>query len=431
MFPRAMNTVSTLSYYLRLLAAYGSYYLSYYTALFQDYPYEVQTAIWFIQWAILAIIVILAVLGRMTRKRRARRKTHERLHEQFDEVLDAIFAPNANPQMTRDELSSHIHLADAQKNPLKTQQDKRGFCHLIYYRLVNDTSNEHRSANIQLLLDMFGIPTFLENEVSLGGMRSKVKAMTMIRTFKLYISPWVINKLLNSKKIRVRRLAMYSAVMSSSDSDLDYFETDFFDENCCIYDEIELGYVLHRRRAAGLKLPNLAHWAHLQKNDSTKCMFVRLMRRFDQREHCHQLEDLFHDSKHKKLIEEISRTWGYCHYTEAEPLLVDTMLTQPDDTKVAIMHAITRLASGNSLHLLLDGYENSTNPHVRFEALRCMYSYGEEGRALLWELEKSASETDRKFYTFFHNPITLDKIPLDKEQAYHPSVETVYNQTYV
>ena len=411
--------------------AYGSYYVSYYTDLLRDYPYEVRTAAWVIQGSIVLMIIISILLARLARQRRIRERTLKSLEARYGEAVNLIFTDGVNPNLTREELLSHFRLSDrdAGKELLRDTLEKRLFCTMVYTKLSEDTSDESRRANLHLLLDIFGIPAFLENEVSLGAMRIKVQSMTMIRAFKLYISPWVINKLLSSRKTRVRRLAMYSSVMSSSDSDLDYFETDFFDENCCIYDEIELGYVLHRRRAAGLKLPNLAHWAHLQKNDNTKCLFVRLMRRFDQREYCSQLEDLFRESKHKKLIEEVSRTWGYLHYTEAEPLLVETMLTQPDDTKVAIMHAVTRMATGRSLHLLLDGYENTTNPHVRFEALRCMYSYGDEGRQVLHQLEASASEADKKFFTFFHNPITLDKIPLDKEQAYHPSVETFLTQS--
>ena len=49
------------------------------------------------------------------------------------------------------------------------------------------------------------------------------------------------------------------------------------------------------------------------------------------------------------------------------------------------------------------------------------------GRAMFYKLEKEATEADRKYFAFFNNPITLEKIRLDKEQAYHPSVETVFN----
>lgn len=426
-----MDTISTLTYYFKLIGTYVSYYVTYYSDIFRDYPYEVQTAVWMMQWSFLTIAGLTIILEYKGKQRRKRERATEKLEKRYGEALDLVFGVDDGRQLTRDELIARFHIDEGEatkRGLLKDDYERRLMCALIYDRLIHDsTAGPSRQKNQNLLLDIFALPAFLEGEVSLGNMRNKMTAMTMIRVFRLYISPWAINKLMNSKQVRVRRMALYLSVMSSSDSELEYFETDFFDKNSCIYDEIELGFTLHRRKAAGLKLPNLAHWARIQKNDNTKCMFVRLMRRFDQNEYCGQLTDLFLESKHKKLIEEISRTWGYLHYNEGEQLLVDTMLTQPDDTKVAIMHAITRMASGQNLDLLLDGYTNTTNPHVRFEALRCMYSYGDEGRALLQKLETEAADADKKFFTFFHNPITLAKIPLDKEQAYHPSIETVYN----
>ena len=428
-----MDSVSVLTYYFRLIVTYATYYWQSLRAVYHDYPYEVQTAVWVILGSQVMILILTFLLERQGVLRRRRERLEARMIERYGDAIDYIYSTDDEHLMTRDEITSRFHVNDnevAKHGLLQNDKERRMLCKIIYDRLLlDDVAGPSRQQNLYLLLDIFSLPTFLEGEVSLGNMRNKMTAMMMIRTFKLYINPWLLNKLMNSRQVRVRRLAMYLLVMSSSDSELDYFETDFFDNNSCIYDEIELGYTLHRRRAAGLKLPNLAHWARLQKNDGTKCMFVRLMRRFDQHEYCHQLVDLFHESKHKKLIEEISRTWGYLHYTDGEQLLVDTMLTQPDDTKVAIMHAVTRMNSGKNLELLIDGYNNTTNPHVRFEALRCMWSYGTEGRIMLEDLERTAPEADKKFFAFFHNPITLERIPLDKEQAYHPSVETVYNMS--
>ena len=76
---------------------------------------------------------------------------------------------------------------------------------------------------------------------------------------------------------------------------------------------------------------------------------------------------------------------------------------------------------------LLEGFKNTTNPHVWYEALRCIYNYGKEGRELFHQLERDATEADKKYFVFFNNPITLEKVRLDREQAYHPSVETVFN----
>ena len=376
------------------------------------------------------MLYMLFALYVLSYRRRKMRKTKARLLARFGQGIDYILSSEDQKRLSKHEIAAifGIENENLTKDLLKNKREKETFVEIFYHRFISERSDLANRENITSSLFLFGIPEFLEKEVSLRSTSKKVRYMTMIRTFKLPVSPWVINKLLNTKYLTVQRMAMYSNIMLSSDNDLDYFETDFFDKHCCIKDEIELAYSLQRRRRAGLKLPNLARWANLQKNERSQCMFVRLMRRFDELEYCDQLTELFKtQTRKKKLIEEISRTWGYLHYTDGEDLLIDALLTQPDDTKVAIMHALTRFATGKSLGALLEGFQNTTNPHVRFEALRCMYNYGEAGRSMFIELDRDAREEDRKFFDFFNNPITLEKIRLDKEQAYHPSVETVYN----
>lgn len=428
---RRVNTISVIKYYFHLFLAYGSYWLSYGYDMFREYPGEIQIAIGVTLMSFVMILIMSFSLLVMSFAEKSKNKLEKRLIDRFGEGMDYIFSPAAPANMTYEDIAGRFDIDPAQigKDLLKNRREKLAFIDIFYMRFITQKSHTLHKENIRTVLHIFGVPEFLEKEVSLKSMKNKVNAMSMMRTFKLPISLWVLNSLLNSKYLRVRRLAMYSNIMLSSDNDLDYFETDFFDKHCCIKDEIELAYSLQRRRKAGLKLPNLARWANLQKGEKAQCLFVRLMRRFDEVEYCGQLRPLMSQTRKKKLIEEISRTWGYLHYTDGEDLLREILLTQPDDSKVAIMHALTRFATGKALPSLLEGYHNTKNPHVRFEALRCIYNYGEEGKKLFRELEENASEADRKFFGFFNNPITLEKIRLDKEQAYHPSVETVYNES--
>ena len=428
-----MDSIFWLTYYYELFSTYISYYWLYFIQLFADYPFVVQVSAFFTTAMFMAIFVVSMALLLKAHFRKKKEQIWHHLNERFAEGISYCLSAESSPKMTRQEVIKKLGIEEdlaQHKVLLKSTKEKRLFAKLLRDLRFTYTNVKGRHENLAHILEIFSIPSFLENEVSTAGMHYKVHAMNAIRVFKLPISLWVINKLINSKWITVRRLAMYSSVSNSSDSDMDYFESDFFDKTCCVYDEIELAYALQRRRSRGLRLPNLARWAYMQKNPATQCVFVRLMRRFNQDENCDQLRNLFQESKHKKLIEEISRTWGYLHYVDGEQLLVDTFLMQPDDTKVAILHAVTRMATGKQLDLMSDSFHNTVNPHVRFEALRCMYNYGEEGRALFHKTEAEATESEKKYFAFFHNPITLEKIRLDKEQAYHPSIETVYNLSY-
>ena len=424
-----MGTISFIRYYISLFLAYCKFLFAYVLFKFADYPIEIKVAAVISATCVMIILVMSLSLILMSIKQKKNSRLKERIEKKYAKGMEFIVSPEAAEILTEEQIEKAFGFDRKELNGplLKNNREKNMFVEVFYMYFISKRSELSKTENTHTMLRMFDIPDYLEKEVSLGSTKHKVNALSKMRTFKLPISPWIINKLLNSRYMRVQRLAMYSNIMSSSDSALDYFETDFFDNNSCIKDEIELGFSLQRRRKMGLKLPNLARWAHIQSNEKTQCMFVRLMRRFNEIEYCGELKDLYQEIKKKKLIEEISRTWGYLHYVESEDLLKKALLTQPDDTKVAIMHALTRLATGNSLDALLEGFRNTTNPHVRYEALRCIYNYGEEGRALFYELEKNAADSDKKFFDFFNNPITLEKIRLDKEQAYHPSVETVFN----
>ena len=276
-----MRTVSIFKYYFNLIVAYSTYYLEYAIGIFADYPPEIKVAVSVTVRCIVLIIVMSFALLYLSRKNKKKAKVQNRLEEKYGKGMDFMLSADAQKLMTKQEIATvfGIEKEAIGKEILKNSLEKKMFVHMFYMRFITERSDYANRENITTLLYLFGIPEFLEKEVSLRSMKHKVEAMSKIRTFKLPVSPWVINKLLSSKYLRVQRLAMYSNIMLSSDSDLDYFETDFFDKHCCIKDEIELAYSLQRRRRAGRKLPNLARWANLQKNERSQCMFVRLMRR--------------------------------------------------------------------------------------------------------------------------------------------------------
>jgi len=425
-----MDTISTLTYYFNMITAYGSYYLLYYYNIFRDYPIEIKIAATLIPIWLLFILTIFVELTRQSIRKRRKKNTIAKIYELYGESIRHILGDeDVSCELSRDEIIKIMGLDTSRfvgKKLLSSKLEKQVFCRMVYDMVIHDQVLEGRQKNLFHIMEIFNIPKFLEDDVNYGSQWNKVSAINMLRTFKLYISPWVINKLLENRNLRIRRLAMYSTVRSTSETELDVFETKFFEDNACIYDEIMIGYELQRRRKSGLKLPSMAQWATRFKSTEVKVMLVRMMRRFEQHEFCPQLMPLFKETHHKKLIEEICRTWGYLQYADSEQAMSEAFPLQNDDTKVAIMHAVARLKSGKKLESFVYAFQNSANPHVRFEALRCLYNYGIEGRNRFYELEEAAEEKDKKYFDFFNNPITLEKIPLDKVQIYHQSVETFY-----
>lgn len=417
-----MDSIAEISYWYNLALTYIVIGVTWLFDHFRDFSWVIRVAAISLTISLWLILLSLFRIFKKAYRRRRWAKTEKKLTERFGDAITYILSPQAPEKMGRDEEMSLLGIDPNESDPkklLKDDREKLCMARIIYRARISEEAALEGSRNLHVLLGIFGLIEFLEDVIVKDKLHQKVEALLMLRAFKAPTNQWIANQLINNKRRRVKRLAMYASIMSSSNTDLGYFESDFFGENFCKYDEIQLGFVLQRRKSARRKIPNLAHWAAIQKDPKTQAMFVRMMRQFNQKEYSGELEDLFQHDTDNELIEEIARTWGYLKYKEGEELMREMLLTQPDEGKIAIMHALTRLNTGESLNTLLDGYRNSGTQHVKFEALRCIYWYGTEGRSKFEELKRNATDKERPLFEFFDNKLTKKELPLEKTAKYH------------
>lgn len=417
-----MYTINYITYYLNLAGTWVSQYVMYLWNEFMGFSPIIKIAVVIVTFSVLLILFTILRVCYYGLRDRKWKKEYKKLDKKYGDGVRYILSSEASPKMTRQEILNALDLDDEERkdrgNILKNFRERFTFSRLVYRTRISEDATHDNQANLVILLDIFGIPHFLEDVINKSSMRRKAEALIMIRAFKLPVNQWLANQLRNAKRYRVRRLSSYASIMTGSNSDLEYFESEFFDNNCCLYDEIQLGYVLQRRKSMNRRMPNLAQLANNQTNPSTQAVFVRLMRQFEQAEYCNELEELFINSNNKELVQEICRTWGYLKYVPGEQMMHDILLTQPDDTKVAILHALARMRTGRSLDQMVMIYRDSGDQHVRYEALRCMYNYGQEGYRKFKELEKTVSDYDRRIFEFFSNPLTRESTKLSKADTY-------------
>lgn len=387
---------------------------------FMGFSAIIKIAVVVVTFSVLLILATFVRIGYNGWRNRKWNKQYKKLDDKYGEGVRYLLSAEAKPNMSREEVMNALDLDDNERkgNILKNFRERFTFARLVYRYRISDEATHDKQKNLQLLLDIFGTPVFLEEVINKGQMRRKAEALVMMRAFKLPVNQWVANQLRNAKRYRVRRLSSYASIMSGSNADLEYFESEFFDNNCCLYDEIQLGYVLQRRKSMKRIIPNLAQLAANQRNPGTQAVFVRLLRQFEQKEYCADLEELFNTTNDRELIQEICRTWGYLKYEPGEELMQDIILTQADDTKIAIMHALARLRTGKSLEIFEAAYRDSGAQNVRYEALRCLFNYGAEGYLKFKELEGSHRDGDEVLFEFFINPLTREATKLSKDDIY-------------
>ena len=417
-----MYTINIIEYYAQLAITWFGQYIMYLWNEFMGFAPIIKIAVVIVTFSVLLIITTFIRIFYNGLRNRKWRKQYEKLDEKYGDGIRYILSSEAKSNMSRQEIIDALELDDDERkdkgNILKSFREKFSFARLVYKSRIADEASHDNQKNLLILLDIFGTPVFLEEVINKGRMRRKAEALVMMRAFKLPVNQWIANQLRNAKRYRVRRLSSYASIMTGSNADLEYFESEFFDQNCCLYDEIQLGYVLQRRKLMKRRMPNLAQLANNQQNPSTQAVFVRLMRQFEQSQFCSDLEDLFNNSANKELTQEICRTWGYLKYLPSEDMMWDIILTQPEDTRVTILHALARLKTGRSRDVFVAAYRDSGDQHVRYEALRCLYNYGAAGYAKFKELEMTAPEIDKNIFEFFTNPLTRERTKLNKDDIY-------------
>lgn len=433
------DQISYFTYWLSVHVAWTVHWLRMLRAAYFGQPAEIKTAIAIIIGSVLAMAVIMVLLlcralGEW-RQRRNMQNVRSRYGAKIDYVMSDPDIVNQNIGVddvlgifgVRKGINEKESLQNA-RNLIRSKRDKRLFCQLVYERLLGDTGELCSLNNIRVMLEVLGLYRFLEQELDHGNWQTKVRILNMMSVFRLKVDSWLTNVLLLSKSQVVRRLAVHASIMSSADTKLEYFESDTFGRHCCIKDEIELGYSLQRRRAGGLQLPNLARLALLHDDVGSQCIFVKLMRYFGQSEYCGQLVELFRRNRDHRLAMEIACTWGYLKYTDGEELLREALLTRSDDVQVSFMQALTRMDTGRSVEVLAGVFKSAASNVISYEALRCLYNYGEAGRSKFDELKAAAEGTAKEvLFTPFGKASMEAFIVMDKVLDYEPTGTTVYN----
>lgn len=408
-------------------------------AEFFGQPLVIKVAIAVIIGSLLSMAVILAVLLWRSLKEWRQRRYLQNFRNKYEKKIDYVMSDPGvvNQNIGIDEVLEIFGIKKGKRekdslqnarNLIRSKRDKRLFCQLVYERLLRDTGELCSLTNIKRMLEVLGLYRFLEQELDHGNWRTKVRSLNMMSVFRLKVDTWLTNALLLSKSQIIRRLAMHASIMSGADTRLEYFESEGFDRQCCIKDEIELGYSLQRRRSAGLPLPNLARLALLHDSVDAQCIFVKLMRYFGQSEYCGQLVELFRNNRDHRLAMEIACTWGYLKFTDGEELLREALLTRSDDVQVCFMQALTRMDTGRSVDALAGVFQSAVSSVISYEALRCLYNYGKEGRAKFGELKAAAADTAKAvLFAPFEKASMAAFIAMDKTLDYAPAETTVYN----
>ena len=196
-----MGTISFIRYYISLFLAYCKFLFAYVLFKFADYPIEIKVAAVISATCVMIILVMSLSLILMSIKQKKNSRLKERIEKKYAKGMEFIVSPEAAEILTEEQIEKAFGFDRKELNGplLKNNREKNMFVEVFYMYFISKRSELSKTENTHTMLRMFDIPDYLEKEVSLGSTKHKVNALSKMRTFKLPISPWIINKLLNSR----------------------------------------------------------------------------------------------------------------------------------------------------------------------------------------------------------------------------------------
>lgn len=179
-----MYTLPTLKYFWLQLVEYVTYYLKYLWGLYCDYPNEVKTAVGIIIAVLVMMCILLISIFIRSRTRANENRLIQNMQYRFSSAINMVMYGDIDSNLSQAEMKQMIlNLDPTGKTGLPEKKKERHMLvRIIYMRYITDTPDNSKMHNIHVMLDVFGIPTLLENMVSLSSLDKKVTAMSKLRT---------------------------------------------------------------------------------------------------------------------------------------------------------------------------------------------------------------------------------------------------------
>ena len=169
-----MDTINILSYYINVAWTYIWFCVTYLYDHFREFSFIIKVASISVTVSILLILWSLVRIGIKSWKRRRRKKVENNLEKKYGDGIRYILSSESGDRMNRDEVVQALGLEQKEdKNYsalLKNDKMRWAFCRLVYQERITEVSSAERRSNIKVLLELFNLPGFLEQNVNKGSM---------------------------------------------------------------------------------------------------------------------------------------------------------------------------------------------------------------------------------------------------------------------
>lgn len=369
-------------------------YLLYYT--FTGYPLIIRICVIVVTICVIMYFILSLYLGYGVYTRKKERAKRDKMRERYYEPMKVI---SLDRQLkTKEDIAKELQY---DKRHIKTSELRNILEILIDIKSeLADNMNEDNFHNIAAA---FKLPSFYERILQFGHTGEKIWILKSIQSLNEYVSEAILVKLLYTHKPKLRKAARVSYMGLSQNAPFRFFDEDR-DLKLTEWDMVELHNVFIHRKERGFVLPNFMRWINQATDEGMKIFFINEIVHFNQVENCPSLMRLL-NSPNIKVREEVVRALGTLKYKEAERPLVNSYNTQVETVKRAVIQAIVKINTGNSLDFLCATYDNAEDLTTKRIIIEGLYKYGEAGREIFNMFEANATGFTVQLFAHVKNPL--------------------------
>lgn len=249
---------------------------------------------------------------------------------------------------------------------------------------ISEQEKYVNNKNYQQVIKYFGLRQFWEKKLQYGSAASKHRALRKLDDLNIEIPGSIITSLTYNRDEHLRKKARSSYMYFSENNPFKFLDENF-DKTFNDWDKIEIHNVLSRR--VNERLPNLTQWIRNSNNSEFQCFLIDEIKYFNRTE-CSQFLLGMIDNQDLNLRRHIIDALGEMKYQEAEEHFVKDYILQPQMIQQSIIIAIQKINTGKALPFLEEAYNNAHAHESKMIILRAIYSYGESGKEVFYEMRK-------------------------------------------
>lgn len=352
-----------------------------------QYSWQVRTSYTIVVLCIFVMIVLMFLFMNLVRNRnrynKAYRSYSNTYYEAFYDILDSKFEYTDREMLDIcDADTKDFHLAD-----------KFIMADLLCHVRMQFHDREYLP-NLQHLAELLGVRSEIEWRLSKN--RDVIKSLQYVCTLPLAINEGLLSLYASSGNKRVRQVARLASLISSSSEPFKYLLEDMNHSNPLIY-KISVHRILGWRMAQDMMMAPLLMLAETCTNPDMTSFLIQEVAFWGTAEDQKKLVDFLDDDRQVCRVAAI-RAVKYLLIPEAEDILYDSYLAQPQAVRREVVRALTEYHSGKYTEFLADVFNRAPSHTSKMNALECLYRYTPESRDYFEQMYLTCSENDKTLF---------------------------------